>query len=98
MGISQNQSEYVAKVAKELQNKGFRADVDLRNEKIGFKIREHTLRRVPYLIVVGEREAQENAVAVRTRKGEDLGVMTLDDFVSTLNDDVASRGRIILED
>ncbi|MDB2704943.1 threonine--tRNA ligase [Pseudomonadota bacterium] len=98
MGISQNQSDYVAKIAKELQNKGFRADVDLRNEKIGFKIREHTLQRVPYLIVVGEREAQENAVAVRTRKGEDLGVMTLDDFVSTLNEDVASRGRIILED
>ncbi len=97
MGISQNQSDYVQKIAKELQNKGFRADIDLRNEKIGFKIREHTLRRVPYLIVVGEREAEENAVAVRTRKGEDLGVMTLDDFVSTLNEDVASRGRIILE-
>ena len=98
MGISQNQSEYVQKVAKDLQNKGFRADIDLRNEKIGFKIREHTLRRVPYLVVVGDREAQDNAVAVRTRKGEDLGVMTLDDFVSTLNEDVASRGRIILED
>jgi threonyl-tRNA synthetase len=98
MGISQNQSEYVAKIAKELQNKGFRADIDLRNEKIGFKIREHTLRRVPYLVVIGEREAQENAVAVRTRKGQDLGVMTLEDFVSTLNEDVAQRGRIILED
>ena len=98
MGISQNQSEYASKIAKELQNKGFRADIDLRNEKIGFKIREHTLRRVPYLIVVGDREAQENAVAVRTRKGEDLGVMTLDDFVNTLNEDVASRGRIVLED
>ena len=98
MGISQKQSDYVAKIAKELQNKGFRADLDLRNEKIGFKIREHTLRRVPYLIVVGEREAQENSVAVRTRKGEDLGVMTLDGFVSTLNEDVASRGRIVLED
>ncbi|MDT8372205.1 MAG: threonine--tRNA ligase, partial [Gammaproteobacteria bacterium] len=98
MGISQNQSEYVQKIAKELQNKGFRADIDLRNEKIGFKIREHTLRRVPYLIVVGDREAQENAVAVRTRKGEDLGVMTLDDFVTTLSEDVASRGRLILED
>ena len=97
MGISQNQSEYVAKVAKELQNKGFRADLDLRNEKIGFKIREHTLRRVPYLIVVGEREAQENAVAVRTRKGEDLGVMTLEEFASTLTEDIAGRGRIILE-
>jgi len=98
MGISQNQSEYAQKVTKELQDKGFRADIDLRNEKIGFKIREHTLRRVPYLVVVGEREAQENAVAVRTRKGEDLGVMTLEDFANTLNEDVACRGRIILED
>ncbi|OUR65350.1 threonine--tRNA ligase [Methylophaga sp. 42_25_T18] len=98
MGISQNQSEYAQKVTKELQDKGIRADIDLRNEKIGFKIREHTLRRVPYLVVVGEREAQENAVAVRTRKGKDLGAMTLDDFVNTLNEDVASRGRITLED
>ena len=98
VGISQNQSEYVSKIAQELQNKGFRAELDLRNEKIGFKIREHTLRRVPYLVVVGDREAQNNAVAVRTRKGEDLGVMALDDFVSILQEDVASRGRIILED
>ncbi len=98
MGISQNQSEYVKEIAKDLQNKGFRADIDLRNEKIGFKIREHTLRRVPYLVVVGDREAQDNAVAVRTRKGEDLGVMTLDDFTTILNEDVALRGRLVLED
>lgn len=98
MGISQNQSEYAQKITKELQNKGFRADIDLRNEKIGFKIREHTLRRVPYLVVVGDREAQDNAVAVRTRKGDDLGVMTLDELVKILHEDVASRGRIILED
>jgi threonyl-tRNA synthetase len=98
MGISQNQSEYAAQVAKELQNKGFRADIDLRNEKIGFKIREHTLRRVPYLVVIGEREAQDNAVAVRTRKGENLGVMSLDEFMTTLNEDIARRGRLILED
>jgi threonyl-tRNA synthetase len=98
MGISEHQAEYAKKITKELQNKGFRADIDLRNEKIGFKIREHTLRRVPYLVVVGDREAQDNAVAVRTRKGEDLGVMTLDDFAQTLQKDVASRGRLILED
>lgn len=98
MGISDKQSEYVQKVAKDLQKQGFRVDTDLRNEKIGFKIREHTLRRVPYLIVVGEREAQDNAVAVRTRKGEDLGAMPLEDFVGLLEKDVARRGRIILED
>ncbi len=98
MGISEHQAEYAKKITKELKNKGFRADIDLRNEKIGFKIREHTLRRVPYLLVVGDREAQDNAVAVRTRKGEDLGVMTLDNFAQTLQKDVAGRGRIILED
>ncbi len=98
MGITDKQSDYVQKIARQLQDQGFRADTDLRNEKIGFKIREHTLRRVPYLIVVGEREAQDNAVAVRTRKGEDLGAMPLDSFVSLLKEDVARRGRIILED
>ncbi|HAO26385.1 MAG TPA: threonine--tRNA ligase, partial [Methylophaga sp.] len=98
MGITDKQSEYVQQIAQQLKNQGFRADTDLRNEKIGFKIREHTLRRVPYLIVVGDREAQENAVAVRTRKGEDLGAMSLESFVSLLQEDVARRGRIILED
>ncbi|MEX1199945.1 MAG: threonine--tRNA ligase [Methylophaga sp.] len=98
MGITDKQSDYAQQIARQLQNQGFRADTDLRNEKIGFKIREHTLRRVPYLVVVGDREAQDNAVAVRTRKGEDLGAMSLDSFVSLLNKDVAGRGRIILED
>ncbi|MCX4186490.1 threonine--tRNA ligase [Methylophaga sp. OBS4] len=98
MGITDKQSEYVQKIAKDLQEQGFRVDSDLRNEKIGFKIREHTLRRVPYLVVVGEREAQDNTVAVRTRKGEDLGAMSLEDFVGLLKEDVARRGRLILED
>ncbi len=98
MGISEHQAEYAEKVAKQLQNKGFRADLDLRNEKIGFKIREHTLRRVPYLIVVGDREAQNNAVAVRTRTGEDLGAMSLDEFISNLDADIAQRGRKTIED
>ncbi|SFJ94154.1 threonine--tRNA ligase [Methylophaga sulfidovorans] len=98
MGISDKQSEYVRNITNNLQKQGFRVDSDLRNEKIGFKIREHTLRRVPYLIVVGEREAENNAVAVRTRKGEDLGAMQLEDFVGLLQNDVASRGRIIIED
>ncbi len=98
MGISDKQSEYVRNITNNLQKQGFRVDSDLRNEKIGFKIREHTLRRVPYLIVVGEREAENNAVAVRTRKGEDLGAMQLEDFVGLLQKDVASRGRIIIED
>jgi threonyl-tRNA synthetase len=98
MGISEKQSGYVKKVAEDLQKQGFRVDTDLRNEKIGFKIREHTLRRVPYLVVVGEREEQNHAVAVRTRKGEDLGAMSIEDFALLLSEDVARRGRVILED
>ena len=98
MGISDKQSEYVKNVANNLQKQGFRVDSDLRNEKIGFKIREHTLRRVPYLIVVGEREEQNNAVAVRTRKGEDLGAMQLEDFVGLLQKDIANRSRLNIED
>lgn len=98
MGITDKQSDYVSKIAEDLAQQGFRADTDLRNEKIGFKIREHTLRRVPYLLVVGEREAQENTVAIRTRKGEDLGVMPLQAFAEVLNKDIARRGRTTIEE
>jgi threonyl-tRNA synthetase len=68
-----------------LLGKGFRAAKDLRNEKIGYKIREHTLQRVPYLLVVGDREKENGQVAVRTRSGEDLGVMSLDAFIERLH-------------
>jgi threonyl-tRNA synthetase len=64
----------------------------LRNEKIGFKIREHTLQRVPYLLVIGDREVNERLLAVRARGGEDLGSMSLDAFLDQLNADIASRG------
>ena len=76
MNITDAQADYVAEVRKTLANQGFRVDSDLRNEKIGYKIREHTLQRVPYLLVVGDREKENGAVAVRTRSGEDLGTMT----------------------
>ena len=75
-----------------LKKQGFRAITDLRNEKIGFKIREHTLQRVPYLLVIGNREAQDGTVAVRTRSGEDLGVMTTEAFSERLTQEIASRG------
>ena len=84
MNITDAQAEYVNEVAKTLANQGFRVEADLRNEKIGFKIREHTLQRVPYLLVVGDREKENGAVAVRTRSGEDLGTMSLSDFAATL--------------
>ncbi|MDM7861116.1 threonine--tRNA ligase [Alteromonas sp. ASW11-36] len=91
LNITDKQSEYSQKVAKKLQESGFRAKSDLRNEKIGFKIREHTLQRVPYMLVVGDAEMQENAVAVRTRRGEDLGKMSLDAFIELINNDVKNK-------
>ncbi len=92
LNITDRQSEYVQKVVQTLENQGFRAVSDLRNEKIGFKIREHTLQRVPYLLVIGDREVEETTVAVRTRGGEDLGSMSIDDFARHLAADIASRG------
>ncbi len=93
MNITDNQAEYVEKVRDSLQNSGFRAISDLRNEKIGFKIREHTMQRVPYLLVVGDKEVENNTVAVRTRDGEDLGTLSLEAFSERLNGDVAKRAR-----
>lgn len=94
VNITDKQAEYVKKVQKTLTNSGFRAISDLRNEKIGFKIREHTIQRIPYLLVVGDKEVENEKVAVRTRAGEDLGVMSLDEFKQHLAADVARRGRI----
>ncbi|MEJ2455701.1 MAG: threonine--tRNA ligase [Candidatus Thiodiazotropha sp.] len=91
MNITDRQAEYVESCLKSLQDNGFRAESDLRNEKIGFKIREHTLMRVPYLLVVGDREMEEGTVAVRTRKGEDLGSMPLQDFIERMRKEVTER-------
>jgi threonyl-tRNA synthetase len=79
----------VEEVRKTLSNQGFRVQSDLRNEKIGYKIREHTLQRVPYLLVVGDREKENGMVAVRTRGGEDLGTMSIADFASRLRSESA---------
>lgn len=98
MPITDRHNEYVQKVENALCGGGFRAKSDLRNEKIGFKIREHTLQRIPYLLVVGDKEVENNTVAVRTRSGNDLGSMTLSQFTQGLAAEVASRGRITLED
>jgi threonyl-tRNA synthetase len=93
LNITDKQSEWATFVAKELEKDGFRANTDLRNEKIGFKIREHTLQRVPYLIVVGDREVEQQTVAVRTRQGEDLGSMPLAEFKALLQNAVSEYGR-----
>jgi threonyl-tRNA synthetase len=94
LNITEKQDEYVRFVEDSLKNKGFRVFSDLRNEKIGFKIREHTIQRVPYLLVVGEKEHEAKTVAVRSRHGEDLGTMSLEAFAELLAQDVAQRGRV----
>ncbi|WP_029132681.1 threonine--tRNA ligase [Sedimenticola selenatireducens] len=91
MDITDRQAEYVKKVSENLDNQGFRVQIDLRNEKIGFKIREHTLAKVPYLLVVGDREMEEGTVAVRTRSGEDLGSMSIEDFSQRMRDEISRR-------
>jgi threonyl-tRNA synthetase len=93
MNITDRQSEYCEDLVKRFNSNGLRAKTDLRNEKIGFKIREHTLQRVPYLIVVGDKEVEQQQVAVRTRTGDDLGVMSITDFEEMLHAEVARRSR-----
>jgi len=97
MNITDGQADYAAGAAEFLKNQGLRVETDLRNEKVGFKIREHTLQRVPYLLVAGDREAGSNTLAVRTRNGKDLGAMPLEAIASKLAEEVASRGRVTLE-
>jgi len=97
LNITDNQSNYVRAVTETLKNQGLRVESDLRNEKVGFKIREHTLQRVPYLLVAGDREAGSNSLAVRTRSGKDLGAMSVDIIAKKLADEVASCGRTHLE-
>ncbi|MFO7955435.1 threonine--tRNA ligase [Thioalkalivibrio sp.] len=89
--ITERQDDYARELTKTLRDKGFRVESDLRNEKIGFKIREHTLKRVPYLLVLGDKEMENGQVAVRTRSGEDLGVMSLEAFGERLREEVAIR-------
>ena len=93
VNITDKQSPYVLEVTKRLQNQGFRVESDLRNEKIGFKIRDWTLKRVPFILVAGDREMEAGEVAIRTREGKDLGSHSLDVLCASLNDEIASRGK-----
>ena len=97
LNITDGQAEYCRQATEFLKNQGLRVEMDLRNEKVGFKIREHTLQRVPYLLVAGDREAGSGSLAVRTRSGKDLGAMSLETIAARLADEVASRGRTVLE-
>lgn len=98
MTITDRQAEFAEEIVKTLADRGFRLKADLRNEKIGFKIREHTLLKVPYLLVLGDREVENRTVAVRTRSGEDLGVMDIDALTTLLTTESARYGRAVLED
>jgi len=95
MGITDRQDQFCLEVAENLKNQGLRVETDLRYEKVGFKIREHTLKRVPFLLVAGDREVEGRTLAVRTRAGKDLGSMGLPELTSMLCAEVASRGRLI---
>ncbi len=98
LNITDKQADYAHKVGESLRNQGLRVNLDLRNEKIGFKIREHTIKHVPYLLVIGDREVESGTVAVRTRSGEELGSMPIERLAEGLNTESASRGRNVLED
>ena len=97
INITDSQAEYAQEVTKSLQNNGFRVICDLRNEKIGFKIRGHSIQRVPYILVVGDKEKESRTVAVRTRDGEDLGSMPLEQVNSLFTESSERRGRVFVE-
>ena len=98
MNITDKQADFALEAMEFLKNQGVRAESDLRNEKVGFKIREHTLARVPYLLVAGDREMVSRSLAVRTRSGKDLGVMPLEEVAARIARDAATRGHDLLED
>lgn len=92
--ISEKQHDFALEVTKKLEKKGFRVNYDLRNEKIGFKIREHTLQKIPYMLVIGDKEVESASVSVRSRDGEDLGVMTIEAVCNWLEQEVKAKKRI----
>jgi threonyl-tRNA synthetase len=91
MNITERQAGYANQVTDQLLSAGFRVSADLRNEKISYKIREHSLQKLPYQVVVGDKEMQAGTVAVRTRGGEDLGAMSLDAFVARLRSEAKAQ-------
>ena len=94
LNITDSQSDYVQAVTRALSEAGIRVEADVRNEKVGFKIREHTLQKVPYLLVVGDREREAGQIAVRARNGDDLGAMAISDFLALLRKDEEKKGRM----
>jgi threonyl-tRNA synthetase len=91
LNISDAQKEYAKTLETIFKEKGIRCESDLRNEKITYKIREHSMQRIPYMVVLGDREMQEKQVTVRTQSGEDLGAMAIDAFIQHLNSDIEKK-------
>ena len=95
MNITKEHEKACTKLQKELEEHSIRAILDLRNEKISYKIREHTLKRIPYLVIIGDREASKNEVSLRTRSGEDLGSFKIDKFIDNIGNLVAEKSNLL---
>jgi threonyl-tRNA synthetase len=91
LNITEAQADYATEVVKSLQKQGLRVESDLRNEKINYKIRQHSMQKVPYILVVGDKEKANGTVAVRARGNRDLGVMPLEAFSTLLANDIAAK-------
>ena len=91
LDIADRHADYASEIFKELEQQGIRVKIDLRNEKIGFKIREHSMQRIPYLVIIGDKELEEQRITVRTQKGEDLGSLTISEFTERLKQEIADR-------
>ncbi len=91
INIAGRHAEYASKIMNDLEQQGIRAKIDLRNEKIGFKIRDHSMQRVPYLVIIGDKELEDQNITVRTQKGEDLGSLSISEFAERLNQEIADR-------
>ena len=92
MGITDRNNEGCISAKDKLVDFGFRAKIDLRNEKVGFKIREHTMQRIPFLIIIGDKEEENNEISVRTREGKDLGRMSIDKFKLIIEESISKKG------
>ena len=91
LDIADRHAEYASEIYTELEKQGVRVKIDLRNEKIGFKIREHSMQRIPYLVIIGDKELEEKRITVRTQKGEDLGSLSVTEFTERLKQEIADR-------
>jgi len=91
MDIADRHADYATQIMNILENQGVRVKIDLRNEKIGFKIREHSMQRIPYQVIIGDKELEEQTITVRTQKGEDLGSLSIDKFVEQIKQEIAER-------